>query len=72
MELFQNIGIRKCNVIPISDKYIRKNLKEISKERPNFSYKLFLYNNYFNKIWSFSQAFLQPPQSSFYSEMILY
>ena len=40
-ELFQNIEIKKCNVIPKSDKYRRKNLKEISI-RPNFSDKLFL------------------------------
>ena len=54
-ELFQNIEIKKCNVIPNSDKYIRKNLKEIST-RTNFSHKLFLYKKYFNKIWSFQQA----------------
>ena len=65
-ELFQNIKIKKGNVIPKSDKYIRKNLKEIST-RPNFPYKLFLYKKYFNKIWSFPQtvkkSFLQQDDS---------
>ena len=45
--LFQNI--EKFNVIPKSDNYIWKNLKEIST-RSNFSYKLFLHKKYFNKI----------------------
>ena len=54
-ELFQNNEIKECNVIPKSDRYIRKNLKEIST-RPIFSYKLFLYKIYFNKTWSLPQT----------------
>ena len=50
-ELFQKNWNEKCNVIPKSGKFIWKNLKEFST-RPNFSYKLFLYKKYFNKIWS--------------------
>ena len=48
--LYQNF--ERCNVIPKSDKYIRKNLKEISRW-PSFSYKLFLDKKCFKKIWSF-------------------
>ena len=48
----------KCNVIPKSNKYIQKNLKEIST-RSNFSYKLFLYKKYSDKIWSFTQTVLK-------------
>ena len=43
----------KKYAIPKSNKYIRKKLKEISA-RPHFSSKRFLYNKYFNKIWSCS------------------
>ena len=49
-ELFQNIEIKKCNVIPKSNKYIQKKLKEISTG-PNFFYKLFLYKKYFHKLF---------------------
>ena len=69
-ELFQNIEIKKkCNVIPKSNKYTWKNLKEIST-RPNFSYTLFLYKKYFNKIWSFPQTVKK--KKSFYYKTILY
>ena len=62
-KLFQNIEIKKRNVIPKSNKYIQKNFKEISI-RSNFSYKLFLYKKYFNKIWSFPQT-VPPPKKIF-------
>ena len=41
-EVLQNIEIKKFNIIPKSDKYMRNNLNEISTG-PNFSYKQFLY-----------------------------
>ena len=61
-ELFQNNLKKKCIVIPKSDKYTRKNVQEIST-RPNFSYKLFLYKKYINKIWTSPQAVSLPPKS---------
>ena len=66
-ELFQNIEIKKCNLIPKSDKYIRRNLKEISG-RLNFSYKLFLYKKYFKK----SDPFHELLKNHFYYNTILY
>ena len=47
-----------CYVISKSGELKQKNLKEFST-RPNFFYKLFLYKNYFNQIWSlFHKLFL--------------
>ena len=64
-ELFQNIEIK--HVMSFL-KAIWKNLKEIST-RPDFSYKLFLYKKYFNKIWLFPQTL---KKDTFYYKMIIY
>ena len=61
----------KCIVIPKSNKYIWKNLKEFLT-RPNFSYKLFFYKKYFYKIWSFLLAVPKKKQKKhFYYKMVL-